>query len=262
MLIACQISATQLFIEQLVQAHSKGNNKALHLCEGNSLIAHGFPAQRAINTERFSMPWRRHMIMHPKCIHDSYVYWCNTRFYPSGAEAGISRANNVHAMTADALVSCGARSSAAIVLIISCSTRRIKCWHSFIFPHSNSCRGISSEIIDPYKDALTAFVQVMSCFLKAQNPCPNRWWRIANNFPRNKYQEMLWWRNQINGNIFRVTGPLWGEFTGDRWIPLTKASNAELWSFLWSAPEQTVEQTTEAPVIWDAIALIIMITSL
>ena len=28
-----------------------------------------------------------------------------------------------------------------------------------------------------------------------------------------------------NGNIFRVTGPLCGEFTGDRWIPLTKASD-------------------------------------
>ena len=40
-----------------------------------------------------------------------------------------------------------------------------------------------------------------------------------------------------NGNIFRVTGPLCGEFTGHRWIPRTKASNAELWCFLWSAPE-------------------------
>ena len=59
-----------------------------------------------------------------------------------------------------------------------------------------------------------------------------------------------------NGNIFRVTGPLWGESTGDRWIPLTKASDAELWYFLWSAPEQTVEQTINTPVIWDAIALI------
>ena len=39
-----------------------------------------------------------------------------------------------------------------------------------------------------------------------------------------------------NGNIFRVTGPLCGEFTGPRWIPLTKASDAELWCFLWSAP--------------------------
>ena len=25
-----------------------------------------------------------------------------------------------------------------------------------------------------------------------------------------------------NGNIFRVTGPLWGEFTRHRWIPLTR----------------------------------------
>ena len=25
-----------------------------------------------------------------------------------------------------------------------------------------------------------------------------------------------------NGNIFRVTGPLWGEFTGHRWIPLIR----------------------------------------
>ena len=34
-----------------------------------------------------------------------------------------------------------------------------------------------------------------------------------------------------NGNIFRVTGPLCGEFTGHRWIPDTKASDAELWCF-------------------------------
>ena len=40
-----------------------------------------------------------------------------------------------------------------------------------------------------------------------------------------------------NGNIFRVTGPLCGDFTGPRWIPHTKASDAELWCLLWSAPE-------------------------
>ena len=39
-----------------------------------------------------------------------------------------------------------------------------------------------------------------------------------------------------NGNIFRVTGHLCGEFTGLRWIPRTKASDAELWYFLWCAP--------------------------
>ena len=33
---------------------------------------------------------------------------------------------------------------------------------------------------------------------------------------------LLYTRNMLtssNWNIFHVTGPLWGEFTGDRWIP-------------------------------------------
>ena len=59
-----------------------------------------------------------------------------------------------------------------------------------------------------------------------------------------------------NKNIFRVTGILWGEVTGHRWIPLTKASDAEPWYFLWAAPEQTAVQTINTPVIWYAIALI------
>ena len=44
-----------------------------------------------------------------------------------------------------------------------------------------------------------------------------------------------------NRIIFCVTGPVWGEFTGHRWIPSKMASDVELWCFLWSAPEQTVE---------------------
>ena len=39
-----------------------------------------------------------------------------------------------------------------------------------------------------------------------------------------------------NRNIFRLTGPLCGEFTGHRWICLTRGSDAELWCFLWFAP--------------------------
>ena len=39
-------------------------------------------------------------------------------------------------------------------------------------------------------------------------------------------------------------------------VLLTKASDTELCCFLWSACEQAVDQTTETPVIWDAIALI------
>ena len=47
-------------------------------------------------------------------------------------------------------------------------------------------------------------------------------WNMANN------ADMM---TSSNGNIFHVTGPLCGDFTGDRWIPLTKASDAKLWCF-------------------------------
>ena len=44
-----------------------------------------------------------------------------------------------------------------------------------------------------------------------------------------------------NGIIFRITVPVCREFTGHRWIPLTKASDAEFLYFLSARPEQTVE---------------------
>ena len=62
----------------------------------------------------------------------------------------------------------------------------------------------------------------------------------------------------FNGNIFYITGPLWGESTGHQWIPLKIASDVELWCFHWYTPEHTVGQTIEIPVIWDAMALIVM----
>ena len=61
------------------------------------------------------------------------------------------------------------------------------------------------------------------------------------------------WRRHME--TFQRDWPLCGEFTGHRWIPLTKASDVKLWCVLWSASEQTVDQTMEMPVIWDAIAL-------
>ena len=61
-----------------------------------------------------------------------------------------------------------------------------------------------------------------------------------------------------NGNISALlarcagSSPVPGEFPSQR--PVSQG----LWCFLWSAPEQTVEWTLERPVIWGAIALIIM----
>ena len=59
-----------------------------------------------------------------------------------------------------------------------------------------------------------------------------------------------------NANIFHVTCPLCGELTGHRLILPTKANVVELWCFLSSAPEQTVEKTIETPVICDTIVII------
>ena len=56
------------------------------------------------------------------------------------------------------------------------------------------------------------------------------------------WRQWPWWTlvhmmTSSNGNIFRVTGHLCGKFTGPRWISRTKASDAELWCFLWFTPE-------------------------
>ena len=45
-----------------------------------------------------------------------------------------------------------------------------------------------------------------------------------------------------NGNIFRDTGHLCGEFTGRRWIPRTKASDAELWCFFDVPPNKQLSK--------------------
>ena len=57
---------------------------------------------------------------------------------------------------------------------------------------------------------------------------------ITGRFPSQRTNNMM---TSSNGNIFRVTGHLCGEFTGPRWIPHKKASDAELWCLLWSVPE-------------------------
>ena len=57
-------------------------------------------------------------------------------------------------------------------------------------------------------------------------------------------------RRHQNGNVFRVTGLLCGEFLGHRWIPRPKVGDAELWCFLWS-PTWTIGWVNN----WDAANL-------
>ena len=41
-----------------------------------------------------------------------------------------------------------------------------------------------------------------------------------------------------HGSFFSVTGHLWGEFTGHRWIPLTKGQKCRLWCFFDVGPHK------------------------
>ena len=60
-----------------------------------------------------------------------------------------------------------------------------------------------------------------------------------------------WWRHQKE-----TFSALLALCEGNPPVTPTKANDAES-CFLWSAPEQTVKQTIETPVIWDSIVLII-----
>ena len=49
-------------------------------------------------------------------------------------------------------------------------------------------------------------------------------------------------RTSSTGNLFRVTVPLWGESTGQRWIPLAKGQLCGIWCFLWCSYKQTISR--------------------
>ena len=59
-------------------------------------------------------------------------------------------------------------------------------------------------------------------------PCPILWGRKSN---FKMVPVMFLMMTSANGNIFRVTGHLCGQFTGPRWIHRSKASDVELWIF-------------------------------
>ena len=112
--------------------------------------------------------------------------------------------------------------------------------------------GLIKKIKTVYVKAEIMFVTEHAVLVTGTKDLQDEWQEL--NRTTNKYYHIM---TSSNGNIFHVTGSLWGESTGPRWIPLTKTSDAELWCFLWSAPEQMAEQRIEASVIWDAITLIV-----
>ena len=87
---------------------------------------------------------------------------------------------------------------------------------------------------------LVTSLRLVCCISAVGSRSPPLWFEGVHNWQRNwKPSEhrlvsclhLFFMMTSSNGNIFRVTGHLCGEFTGHRWIPHTKASDAELWCF-------------------------------
>ena len=134
--------------------------------------------------------------------------------------------------------------------IFSCSVIRSRCrcnhWYFSLNESSSLKFFLTSHNV----------IQLLGFILTKYSTIPTRWtlcfilsnqmvniYRTGSDY----YARSLKWllmMTSSNGNIFRVTGHLFEEFTGPWWIPCTKASEhgeAELWCFLWSASEYTVE---------------------
>ena len=71
----------------------------------------------------------------------------------------------------------------------------------------------------------------LSLYFGRLNACIINFKLMSGDFTFVNHDDVIKWKH------FSCYCPLYGEFTGDRWIPLTKASDAELWCFLWFGPE-------------------------
>ena len=114
----------------------------------------------------------------------------------------------------------------------SCRQSNVSSWNKRIYS-SYMLNNMADDIWGTQGVRLSA-----ATVIDKKNPCLPRWSAAS----LGKWGSGKCARNQCmmtssNGNIFRVTGHLCGEFIGHRWIPRTKVSDAELWCFLWSAPE-------------------------
>ena len=86
------------------------------------------------------------------------------------------------------------------------------CWH-FVM-------GKPQERNSPHKGSVKRKVFLCRCVIMTL-----LWWQLMISWSKCQLPKMT----SSNGNIFRVTDHFWGEFTGPRWIPRSKASDAELW---------------------------------
>ena len=83
--------------------------------------------------------------------------------------------------------------------------------------------------------------------LNKSEKVPSQYYVQSYNIWNYKYDDV------IELKYFRVTGLLWEESTGHRWILLAKVRDAELFNFFSLCAPEDNEQSQGLQVIWDAV---------
>ena len=108
------------------------------------------------------------------------------------------------------------------------SIQHAVCVDNCVICVSSICHNDGSEVVHwRYLDCTIIATRIRQWFQRDLDIYRESWWHIYWNY-------MM---TSSNGNISVLLAPCEGN-SPVRWIPLTKASDAELWCFLWSAPEQ------------------------
>ena len=200
---------------------------SLAVCEENPPVTGGFPSQRPV-TRSFDIFYKR---MNKQLSKQSIRRWFETPLRSLWRRCNeISTWYTCFIQTSWQI---RVKSSANVrsVCPLSCYTRSV-----FDIRHCDDYPQLTSTDGGRYPKPRQADYNVVNSFHFIWRSGTRRWHRLQMSC---NYMIM-----SSNGNIFRITDLFWKETTGYRWISLTKANDAELWCFLWSAPEQTIEQTT------------------
>ena len=114
-----------------------------------------------------------------------------------------------------------------------CSWKRLTQWRFAVYGHVIlSRKGKYYPLESSLLRLLIIRIMIISIIVETSVPLRS-YWLTAMQLPISLH--LVFKVTSSNENIFRVTVPLYREFSGHRWIPLTKASDAALWCFLWSS---------------------------
>ena len=172
----------------------------LALCEGNPPVTGEFPSQRARNAENVSIEW---------CHHDNmtvfilpYINYHHLSLHVSCKTSGrIKPFHHQFRNVNESLKSCCTKSVWYVVhlTLLTC------CFGDLPF-------SLSGGVLVILSMPKLVYVFLTICLTISCVP---------------------WWRHQMG--TFSALLAICREITGHRWIPLTKASEAAFWCFLWSA---------------------------